>query len=164
MRGSSKPCPGCGKVKSWRPAKEVCKDCKNLLARAEWMEEKMSELGDDEIIVVYGKRAHWNEYIFSHSGDGRKLMDIFQRVAMAASVPSSVMSPEFSLLGKTEGMGAVEYAKMTRLLAEAIRDLRIAIGEALKAEYQAGKKDGHSFVKRLASGDLSINEFDKKTS
>lgn len=164
MRGSSKPCPGCEKTETSRPAKEVCRHCKNLLKHAAWMEAQMSKLADDEIVVRYGKRANWNEYIYSHSDEGRKLMDIFQRIAMAGSMPSVMFSAEFNLLGETEGAGAAQYAKMTRPLAEAIRDLRIAVCEALKAEYQAGKKDGHSFVMRLASGDLSINEFDKKIS
>lgn len=151
-------------MKHFRPAKEVCKDCKNLLKRAEWMDAQLSTLEDDEIVIVYGKQAHWNEYISSHSGDGRKLMDIFQRIALAASASTSTHTAEFNLLGKTEGMGAVTYAKMARPLAEAIRDLRIAVSEALKLEYEAGKKDGLSFVRGLASGEISTKDFEKESS
>lgn len=52
---------------------------------------------------------------------------------------------------------------MPRLLAEAIRDLHIGTIDALELEYEEGKKDGHNLLVRLASGDLSPNEFFKKT-
>lgn len=158
-RGSSKPCPGCGEVDSSRPAKEVCRACKHLLQRAKWLEEELSKLGDDKVVVKFGKLPHWNEYIHTKSDVGRGLMDIFQRLAEAGSCPSAVHSSEFRLLGKIDAFSGARYAVMLSPLAEAIRDLRVAVGEALKLEYEQGKKDGHNLLFRLASGDLSGNEF-----
>lgn len=161
-RGSSKPCPGCGEVKSWRPAKEVCTDCKRLLKRAVWLEEQLSKLDDDEVIVAFAERAYWNEYIYSHSGVGRNLMDIFHRLAKSGSRPSPRGNAEFNLLGKIESFGGTN-AIMPRPLAEAIAWLRDAVADALKKEYEEGKRDGHRLMMRLANGDLSMNDFDKET-
>lgn len=160
-RGSSKPCPGCGKVKLGRATKEVCRDCRFLLDRAIWLEEALSKMGDDEIVVAFGDHSHWNEYIYSHSGAGRNLMDDFQRVARAGSRQATTLIAEFELLGKVEG-GGHSYAIMLRPLAEAVRDLRVAVSEALEKEYSKGKADGHNLLMRLADGDLSVNDFDKR--
>lgn len=159
MRGSSKPCPGCGKVKLGRPAKEVCLHCKRLLERGEWLESVVSKMGDDEITVALGKHAYCNEYIHSHSGVGPKLQDTFQRIARTSSRPAAGWLTEFELLGKILA-GFRSYAIMSRPLAEAIRDLRVEVEEALNAEYECGKADGHDLLLRLASGEISTSAFD----
>lgn len=162
MRGSQKPCPGCGGTKAYRKSDEVCTDCKSLLKRAQWMDEQLSKLGDDEVIVAIGQRSHWNAYIHSKSGKGRDLQEIFHRLALSASRPALAYHAEFELLGKIDNGGRM-YVKMPRPLAEAIKDLRSAIQPALEAEYEAGKADGHNLLMRLANGDLSVNEYMKKT-
>lgn len=159
--GSKKPCPGCGEVVYGRAVKDVCRKCEVLLERAGWMEEQLSKLDDDEIVVSFGRVAHWNEYIHTHSGVGRDLMDDFQRVALAGSRPSLTYKAEFDLLGPIEFCGA-EHAVMFRSLAEAVRDLWKNVQNALQQEYKQGKKDGSNLLKRLADGDLAVNEFDVK--
>lgn len=161
-RGSSKPCPGCKKVALGRAAKDVCQVCEERLEKAERMERILSALSDDEIVVKFARFAHWNEYIYTKSGAGRNLMDMFQCVALAGSRPSVEFSSEFRLLGSIDS-GGTAYAVMSHGLAEAIRDLRMAVGEALKLEYEQGKADGHNLLMRLASGDLSMNDFSVKT-
>jgi hypothetical protein len=52
---------------------------------------------------------------------------------------------------------------MAKPLAEAVRDLRNAVVDALDAEYEAGKAAGHNLLLRLADGDLSMNDFDART-
>jgi hypothetical protein len=162
-KGSSKPCPGCGQVKSWRPASEVCTDCKRLLKRAAWLEEQVSRLGDDEIIVYYGSKPHWNEYISSQSNIGRDLMDSFFRLAEATTRPSLASDSTFGmLLGKVE-YGGGKYTVTTVPIANAIRDLRDLVVKALKSEYLAGKKDGQNLLMQLANGDLSPDKFNQKS-
>jgi hypothetical protein len=131
-----------------------------LLERAAWLEEQLARLGDGEVVVSYGAQPHWNEYIYTHSGAGRQMMDMFHQLVKAGSRPSSTYNAEFPVLGKIEGMVGASYIVMPRLLAEAVRELRTAVGDALKAEYEAGKRDGHMLLIRLAQGDISVNEFD----
>ena len=160
-RGSKKPCPGCGKIRPDRPAKEVCAHCKRLIERATWLETELSKVGNDEIIVRYGIRYYQNEYIHTHSDSGRTLMRLFQSIAVSGSRISTSTDAEFELLGKIDNYGfGGSYAVMSRSLAEAIRDLRIAVVSALKSEYEEGKKDGHNLLVRLASGELSMSDFD----
>lgn len=160
-RGSSLPCPGCGKVKSYRKSTEVCRECGALLRKAKWLEEQLAKLEGDEIIVSYGTYAHWNEYIYSHAGIGRDLMGAVFDIAEAASRPAMEYNSEFPLLGKIEP-GGTTYAVMPRPLAEAIRDLYAMLGPSLKAEYEKGKKDGRNLLMRLANGDIAPNEFFEK--
>lgn len=159
-RGTKKPCPGCGE-EVWRNVGDVCRGCRDALNRVEAIDAQLAELSDDEIIVYFGRNPHWNEYISAKAGTSRNLMDIFHRVAIAGSSPSLATYSEFALLGKTDGISANVYAKMNRSLAEAIRELRVAVQDALKKEYETGKRDGHNLLIRLASGDLAMNEFDK---
>ncbi|KKK69780.1 hypothetical protein LCGC14_2930600 [marine sediment metagenome] len=162
MRGSSKPCPGCGQVKLGRPAKEVCPDCSYLLARAGELEDILSEKVADKIVVAFGRESHWNKCIYTHSGVGRGLLAIFHRLAMAGSHPSATYGDaKFELLGSIDSGGRY-YAAMPAPLAEAIRDLRVAVQEALEQEYVAGKADGHNLLMRLASGEISTGAFDAK--
>lgn len=159
--GSKKPCPGCGQVKGGRSASKVCRECEVLLERAGWMEEQLAELDEDEIVVSFGKGAHWNQYIYTRSDTGRDLVDIFQRIANAGSRPALTYKAKFNLLGVIDAFGE-KCVVMTEPLAEAIRDLRIAVQDALKLEYEQGKKDGQNLLRQLADGDISINDFNKE--
>ena len=162
-RGSSKPCPGCGEVKSHRPVKEVCHDCKRLLKRAEWLENELAGMAKDKITVGLGQRAYWNEYISTTGSDmGSELRAIFHRIARAGSIPATNSNSEFDLLGEPH-QGARYYVAMPAPLAVAIRDLHVAVQEALKLEYEAGKSAGHSLLLGLARGELSAGEFDAIT-
>ena len=168
MRGSSKPCPGCGQVKLGRPAKEVCLDCKRLLERAEWLENELVEMAKGKVTVAFAQQSHWNEYIYTHSGKGRGLMEIFFRLARGgASSPVTRKALSDSaeidnLLGRTDSGAPCHHVVMSAPLAEAIRDLRVAVQEALEQEYVAGKADGHNLLMRLASGEISTGAFDAK--
>ena len=160
---SKKPCPGCKKIKLGRSANDVCDDCAQLLHKAEWMEKELSP-SDNEIVISFAKRSHWNKYLFTKAKTGQNLMDIFQRIAEAGSQKTTSQSTEFQLLGKIDGWRSssdTTYRTMSKLLAEAVQDLRIAVEQALELEYKQGKKDGHNMLIRLADGDLSINDFNK---
>lgn len=71
------------------------------------MEDQLSRLDDDEVVVSVGERAHWNKYILTHSeGVGRNLMDIFHRVSLAGSRPALAKDAEYHLLGKDNHFGS----------------------------------------------------------
>ena len=175
-RGSSKPCPGCAQVKEWRPAAEVCGDCKITLARATWLEEQLA-LSASDVLVVYGKHSHGNQYLRSQAhmpggreSAGRVLMEHFQKLARAASRPAPKTSDlqdgtHIEILGKPNSGGYAVSVEgvMPESLATAIRDLRQAVEEALAAEYAQGKRDGHNLLLRLAEGDISATDFNAKT-
>lgn len=167
-RGSSKPCPGCGKTSSYRKADEVCMSCKALLnSAAKWKQQLvMLESGADQIVVAIGKQSYWNEYIHDHirngKGYGRSLMDIFQRLALASSRPAVELEAEYKLLGKIDPGGTM-HITMPRSLAEVIKELHQFIQPMLDEVYSAGKHDGHRLLMRLAEGDLSPNEFLEET-
>lgn len=163
-KGSNRPCPGCGRIVEYRKSDKVCQDCESKLKRVEFLEQQLSKLSQEEIVVAVGQCAHWNAYLYAHSaGYGRKLMDVFQRVADAGSRASMTRNAEYSLLGKIDSFGE-KYIVMPRALADAVRELRTEVQNAMKAEYEKGKTDGHSVLMRLANGDLSMNDFDESLS
>lgn len=51
MKGSAKPCPGCGQIDTSRPANKVCADCAYLLKQAARMEEQLRSIAFDEVVV-----------------------------------------------------------------------------------------------------------------
>lgn len=162
-RGSSKPCPGCGKIESWRPADEVCRECKQALKKIKDWEEQISKIGNDQIVVSFGLRDYWNQYIHDHVNHdvtddhiGRNIVSAFHRLALAASTPSLEYHAEFELLGEAQGK---QYVIMQRSIAEAIRDLFALMQPSIEAIYKSGKLDGHNLLMRLATGDLAPNEF-----
>jgi len=161
-RGSKKPCPGCKEVEHYRPANEVCSECARLLKEAAWMEERLNKMADDEIVVMYGERYHWNKYIYSRASVSRDLMKIFQRLAEAASRPTTKRSSEVQLLGDIDPF-AQKYVIINKLLAETIIDLRREVQVALELEYKQGKKDGTSLLMGLADGSLSAQDFNDRT-
>jgi len=163
MRGqSTKPCPGCGQIGCYRKSNEVCNDCKLKIKRSEFLEKELTKLTDDEIIVTFGRASHWNKYLHTHSGAGRNLMDIFQRIAESASRESMIKKSDYVLLGKIDSF-AEQYSVMPKKLADAIKDLRIDVEKAIEEEYKCGKKDGQNLLHQLASGDLSVNDFNERT-
>lgn len=124
--------------------------------------EKQLAVTSEEIVVATGQKSHWNKYLYSHSGHGRDVLGELHRVVLCAGRQVNSFDEQFSILGDIQPGAAIRVA-MNRPLAEAIRDLRNVIQVALTEEYEAGKKDGHNLLKRLATGDLAVNEFMKNT-
>jgi len=157
-RGSKKPCPGCGEVKQGRQVADVCSDCGNLLGKSKWMEEQLSRVSDNEIVVSFGEQAHWNTGFYTRSHTGREILSILHHIVKSAAHPTLSQNPEFEMLGKIDYCG-VSYGTMSKPLAEGLRDLYWTLNKAFKAEYEVGKKDGHNLLMRLADGDIGADEF-----
>lgn len=162
-KGSQKPCPGCGEVRSNRRASEVCRHCEKDLAYARRVRQELAAAGE-AIIVSFGDRDYANEYIYTRDREsGPRLRELMFRLAKSTSVPVNVYHADVeNLLGKDDGPSMRVYASMKTETARVIPMLYKAIQEALRAEYEAGKADGHSLLMQLASGDLSISDFDDK--
>ncbi len=160
--GSQKPCPGCGEIRSNRRTSEVCWQCEKDLAYAKRVRQELAAAGE-AIIVSFGDRDYANGYISTRDREsGNRLRELMFNLAKSVSVPANVFHADMeNLLGKDDGSSMRTYASMNLKTARVINILYGAIQEALKAEYEAGKVDGHNLLMRLASGDLAMNEFDK---
>ncbi len=161
-KGSQKPCPGCGEIRNYRRASEVCRQCEKDLVYARRVRQELAA-GGETIIVSFGDRSYANEYISTRDREsGPRLQQLMFDLAKSTSAPVDVYHAELEfLLGKDNGASMRIYASMKSETARVINTLYRAIQEALKAEYEAGKADGHNLLMRLASGDLAMNEFDK---
>jgi hypothetical protein len=163
IKGSQKPCPGCGEIRSNRRASEVCRHCKEDLAYARRVRQDLAAAGET-IIVSFGDRDYANEYIYTRDTEsGHRLRRLMFELAKSVSVPANVYHADVkNLLGEDDGASMRVYASMKTETARVIPILYKAIQEALRSEYEAGKADGHSLLMQLASGDLSISDFDDK--
>lgn len=166
MRRIKAPCPGCGDTDLYREKDKVCPECSRLLGRVKEIEKKEKSGENNLIGVRFGERYHWNQYIYTRGDfESEKIVSAFHRLALASSVHSLNSEANFNediiLLGKIEG-GAVRFL-MNKEIAESIRDLRNMIQPLIDSAYARGKEDGHNLLMRLASGDLSPNEYLKNT-
>lgn len=161
---TKKPCPGCGKVDRYREADKVCKSCQHLIKRAKDLQEE--EAPRDSVFVRFSAVHHWNEYIYTRGAFASEIiMKAFVRLALAASVPSlneAWEDGDLYILGKLSSGSADRYL-MNKEIAEAIKDLRFIAQDLIDSVYKKGKEDGHNLLMRLASGDISPNEYLKKT-
>lgn len=161
MSKTRKPCPGCGET-VYRDADKVCNLCQKILEKAR-DEEEFLKGQTDRVVIGYAERPYWNADIYTHSKKGDEIRDRFFDLVKAAAQPMLYyQTPEFYVLGKMSSYYPV-CATMNRMAAEAIRDIYEMLNPILKAEYEAGKKDGHNLLMRLANGDLAPNAFMEKT-
>lgn len=184
---TSKPCPGCGKEapKSyhgrslpWRDEMEVCHDCKTLLEEARTRRKILSEDTETVIIAVPKETwTHWYPQFYmglasgqDHEGTREELEMCLIRLIHAASelrLQREYARGDFNLWtpplpdGLTRPQGTSEERIMPRLVAEAIRDLYLAISEALKETNQLSLEEGSQLLLSLASGRLTMDDFNQ---
>ncbi len=185
-RGTRKPCPGCGQVKSYRPAAEVCGECRQdlELARAvhgRRLREASGENGKRAFRIAEPGWAHFYPYVYCGQGGGDaggRFRDAFDALVTALAEPITWDDlPERidedgtehldkgieRLVGGDRDYEQHEPALLPQAAGLALRELYAAV-QAVSAEaLENGRGEGRQLLVGLATGRLSVGEFNKKT-
>lgn len=160
-----------------RPKGKLCDDCAALikegkLSRASLKGTTLTPHRFWEVDYAY-------PYIHTQARDhGRSIATAMYRLASAlttpapADTPSWKKAPDYAKRKSGDPWPSIVDAKkddndwsMIVMFDPALRtlvnDLDATIRVALKAEYEEGKDDGRSVIRQLATGDMSLNDFDE---
>ncbi len=171
---SAKPCPGC-KEMVWHETGGVCYACKRDLDHVIEMNQRVAKLRSDGTAATYrfSTVPHWNPGIypgpdFKDHDDYRELLRNLV-VAVATEVfPQDTADRDNRQAEELLDAERNPYDNSARdtlainpTVANAIRALDKWCRQALPAAYNAGKGHGSKVLMQLASGNLTINDFDK---
>ena len=178
-----KPCPGCGKSERYlfRNKGEVCGACKNLLNEAKEHRrqlEKSAKIGKMSIKV--GQFDHWNEGYYegdlsgtrNEFGKDRDLRQTLLRlmVRLIKTLSAKYYGQRYSIrhliilkaLHYKTRYEENEMRIIDKNLFGLLRGLDKVIRLSIKRSYENGKREGMSLVKMLATGQITIEEFQKE--
>ena len=176
LRGHTRdPWPCCNKPaeERWgRPKGTICDECKQLIATGKDAIRQRRERS--EATFKWAERPHgWPQYYgpynFVGSGTRTRLGNAMFDLAEAVTTP--VHAPwnaehEGNLLeckdtrSRYDGTHFVSADRETR---ERLNDLDAAIRNALADAYAAGEARGQRSLLQLASGEMSLSDFEKRT-
>ena len=182
MGRTTKPCPGCGDVCGGRKADEVCGQCKHDLYEAKQQAAyaaARAKLGESTYAIPW----FW-PHISIHAGgsSGHHLGDKLQKALLAVllaggqldargdDVPghrtysghihdNSIFPEGDARIRKSEGRRGSIFLK--DVLATAIAALDQVIREVIEVVYQAGLEEGQDVIRGLASGEFTVEEFNR---
>lgn len=151
-------------------ANEICDECKKIFEDYTRVTEEWRKRSRVDIMpVLAGSTPHWNDYYIirgdkiSSRDFAKELQIAFYNLAIAASKPSMSLhnfNDTKSLLGRTEDFLSLEAHRLVkRDLGESIIALQKIIKPMLEEAYERGKQDGENLLMRLATGDITINDF-----
>jgi len=183
-----KPCPACHEVHPGRAADEVCYECKKLLedGRKARQASARNIQYEDRVFVHVPRHRHWFPSFYHGTADRddtlRDLMADLIRLVTREEViehrPASaeyLTGPEFSIhqidrsqhfLPRYAGWEDDSSAPARTASREAvalIRGLYTAIGESRERAYKTGRAHGQNLLLQLASGDLTVKEFNERS-
>lgn len=159
--GSSKPCPGCGEVRQHRKATELCGQCQNEIRSGRLY---LSQTEDLHLEVVNCPKRH-----YQFPSNYREFNDRFGELIEAIGIKVE-RGHRFSGRGVTPYAGRMgtincgeNYLFMPEGVGEALKNLfESVISETKKAE-KKGFESGKSILGNLASGELSMKDFNDRT-
>lgn len=171
-------CHGCGQVPShWegRPKDKVCSNCQNTLKLATQFNTEQSNKNEIAKVGIPAQ-PHWLPYIRSSTSRKAGKLDVrseFWKLAILCSTPS-LEDPCFNGVQRLIPIPpgdrpdwSPHEAKDIRLMVSSVSAqfavLYSAIMQQLNECYEDGKERGQSLLGQLASGDLSVNDFNKMT-
>lgn len=174
MGRTRKPCPGCGRSESYpfRDKDRICNNCKKLINEALEHQEVLKSITGKMKIRV-GERYYWNagyyEGDLSNSHLQDKLLKIMVKLINESSEKDYADSYGWQapkVLKRLSDLNERNEEKEGRLIERRLfgllRGLDRLIRLALDRSYQNGKREGSSLIRMLASGQITIDEFQKK--
>lgn len=169
-----KACPGCKEDCRYkpRPVDGVCSECRKLLDR-ERENEQLKALKKEGLKPYYfPERGYALPYI-RHDKFEHPLQDAFYALAKEIAVPDpdegrkhhwySDGVPELVEYLQRDSRSWGGTAMFRPRVAARFRTLFNAIRDSLEFAYSEGRDDGSNLLRRLASGDVSVVEFDERT-
>lgn len=170
MARTRKPCPGCGEVVARRGAQEVCWRCRELLAEAMANRELLSKRVDLAVATICparGIRLPFGQIPERECAVLEAAMEALERAAVEGPEVRGVDESGVceSMFRSVEGLGrgyAEERFLVDRSLLEAFRALQTAFWDAVRAAYRKGRRSGANLLKGLASGEMTVSEFNEQ--
>lgn len=171
MTRTRKPCPACGEVCQFRPAAEVCGGCKGLLKDG----DKYRKLAKQAKNKPYGipQSAHSLPYIKYASrgfGDDVDHQRNFQQALFSllgdigGPLPTNAPWNEKPLLvGYSREYSGSATVMLRTSVADLLRDMYEAVQGMTVHAYNEGHSRGSNMMMGLASGEVSVNDFNEAT-
>jgi hypothetical protein len=149
-------CPGCHEAPAtYYPKGGVCTDCAGFLRLKRYQSKNPTD--KTEAGYRFAERAHWLPYLYS----GRELQDLFLTVFLASGTRCRYEDTEADFLDRQDSNQL--YLTMPRERAVALQNLFKGTQAALVRVYAEGKKDGSNLLGMLAAGEITADEFNRRT-
>ena len=182
MRGlTKKPCPGCGKAEyPWRKTDEICRTCKKLIKEALEHRESLKKMTGKMKIAV-GEAYHWNKgylegdlkgpyHEFGEYDLRSMLLRLMVKLIKELSEKSYDDPYTFKAAIVLKGLGLTyqydgsesQPRYIEKRVFGLLRGLDRLIRLSLKRSYENGKKEGSSLIRMLASGQTTVEKFQKE--
>ena len=174
-----KPCPGCGGSHTYpfRKVDEVCDNCKRLMAEALAHREKVKNIPGSMKIRV-GEMYHWNQGYYEGDISGKfgnrslrdalaimmvKLIKELSEIDNASpyeSHRSPIIMKKLNCIDRRYEEN--EMRLINKRLFGLLRGLDRLIRFAIRRSYKNGKREGASLIRMLASGQITLDEFERQ--
>ena len=172
------PWPCCDKAvdqESGRPKDRICGECAELIRIGKNTVERKTQAGEET--YYWAEQAHWwpryyGQYEFTRHELDRKLADaMFHLVNLVTTTVDTRhwrKDDEQPVLDANNRPQEYEYGGTVLVRADpatrdALNELDARIRECLTSAYEAGKAKGQRSLLQLASGELSLTDFEKQT-
>ena len=173
---TTKACPGC-KQEGLRDADSVCYHCRLKLQEAEKIREYQARQQNQQVYRIPVNFPLYVVSVSSLNSDNvwkhlRALTDILARLVRSPgigvpAVGEALYAQEHRLFhdpkrNRTDDSSHDDRKVIQTETAQLIGELDTLLQQSLEAAYQAGKQDGSSLLLQLASGELSVADFNKQ--
>lgn len=178
---TKKPCPGCKEPNTGRELDDVCRTCRRRL-NASIEQEELDEKRKSEGEELVGIPWFWPYFaVHSNHCSGESIADNLAKAFINLvrtfgrpeprcsdtidewnwSIPVKQLFPDRQRQESARSKRSAVW--LPSGCAKAIADLDEAVRKAIDLAYHNGKRKGQDLIGGLASGDISLNELNKKT-
>lgn len=180
-RGTSKPCPGCGRENTHRPVDGVCSECEALLREALAARERAAAQTERQRYRVPGADHAFPAYRVSGTTLGtegaiadqarRRITLALAQLTLAAgplhtehrSNQEPVVFTREGAVRDWMGYGEARVLDLAVPLAAALDALDQAIAQAMQASYMQGFATGRNLLLALSEGQVTADEFERRS-
>ncbi len=154
--GSKKPCPGCGEVKKWRKATEVCSDCKDNIRDGRIYVELVSK-PDTERLTIPGQ-----SYLYPTAD--REFCKAFDLLIkhIGGPIVSKNCGGKKPFTGSAGGGWGYSSFVVKKGTADALRVVWDSVLAWANKNTAMGHRAGRSILGNLASGDMTMGDFNER--
>lgn len=168
-RYKDRPCPGCGELRPLAP-QTLCGYCRYLLEQARRAEQtRTSEIASGEkIVIALGGRWRYGKGlpVVHGASAGNRMIAAIARITGAERLSfSDLRSSAIRFIHCSPGdYSSPEggYRVVTPGQADALQELGDAIAEWTVSLVQAARQEEQSFLVKLASGEATVQDYEKR--
>lgn len=165
---TKKPCPGCGKTDPYRRVNLICAECAHAIKIGnQVLDGERHRAAAGRITVHWPQAFHWwdgRPFLDSESDDCQAFLQAMHQLveSVAEGVHNGSQMTGKDVLPAGNGYGSC--ARVGILTGPQLADLRAvydAAGKMVKSAFQRGRDRGERFLSELATGEISMAEFDE---